>query len=351
MNCGFLVFFWWYELCFFCAFFCGMNCVFFCLFLWYDLCFFVLFCGMYELCCFLCFILWYDLCFFVLFCGMNCGFFSFFGGMNCVFLLFFVVWIVFSFVLFLWYELWFCLCFFSFLSGMNCVFFLCFFLWYEFFFVLYFVVWIVFFGAFCGMNWCFFVLFFLVWIVFFVLFCGMNCVFFAFFCGMFFLLFFLVWIVFFLMLFLWYDLWLLEIENKLNNIFPSQFQDRTGWKRAWFVFCLCFFFLWYDLCFFLLFCGMNCVFCVLFFLVWIVFSFVHKKISISLEKMKLRPPDSTAFGPAAQQMSHTISFFPTSFSKESLRSEPMPGAGMWQHVIIIWCVLRASTTIVEGTPL
>jgi hypothetical protein len=39
---------------------------------------------------------------------------------------------------------------------------------------------------------------------------------------------------------------------------------------------------------------------------------------------------STAFGPAAQQMSHTISFFPTSFPKKTLKSEPMPGAGMWK---------------------
>ena len=211
------------------------------------------------------------------FCGMTCVFFVF-CGMNCVFL---------------------CALF----CGMNCVFFLCFF----------FVVWLVFF-------WCIFV----------------------------------VWIVFFLMLFLWYDLWLLEIENKLNNIFNSQFQDWTGWKRAGFVFCLCFFvvllvcffvlFLWYDLwflfvlflwsdlffivvwlVFFVLFCGMTCVFlCVFFcgmtcvcfcvfsvvwlvslfvlflwydlcfFVVWIVFFLcffvvwiAHKKISISLEKMKL----------------------------------------------------------------
>jgi hypothetical protein len=29
----------------------------------------------------------------------------------------------------------------------------------------------------------------------------------------------------------------------------------------------------------------------------------------------------------------------------------MPGAGMWKNVIIIWCALRTSTTIVGGTPL
>ena len=29
-------------------------------------------------------------------------------------------------------------------------------------------------------------------------------------------------------------------------------------------------------------------------------------------------------------MSHTISFFPTSFPKKKLKSEPMPGAGMWK---------------------
>jgi hypothetical protein len=29
-------------------------------------------------------------------------------------------------------------------------------------------------------------------------------------------------------------------------------------------------------------------------------------------------------------MSHTISFFPTSFPKKTLKSEPMPGAGMWK---------------------
>ena len=114
------------------------------------------------------------------------------------------------------------------------------------------------------------------------------------------------------------------------------------------------------LCFF---CGRNCVFCFCFFsgmncdffgvfLVWIVCFLCfflcsgapekhkkkqqtkHNKISISLKKMKLRPPDLDSLrtsGPA--NVSHHF-LFPTSFPKESLRSEPMPGAGMWKNVII-----------------
>jgi hypothetical protein len=254
----------------------------------------------------------------------------------------------------------------------------------------------------------------------------MNC-----FLWLFFVFFFVVWIVDFLVV------WFVVCGNRKhsNHIFPSQFQERTSWKRAWFVFfCFCFlvwrvvFFAFFsavwivgflsfvcgmNCCFLCFFCGMNCVFfvcffvvmicvfcafcgmnCVFFgdflwydlclflwydfFVVWIVFFCVFyvffclflcflcvfvcvwerrknikktEEISVSSEKMKLRPPDLDSLrtsGPA--NVSHHF-LFPTSFPKESLRSEPMPGAGKWKNVIIIWCVLRTSTTIVGGTPL
>ena len=214
-------------------------------------------------------------------------------------------------------------------GSLEVTYFLCFFFWYE-------------------LCFCFFLCsFFVVCIVVFLrFFSGMNCVFLFF-----------VWIVFLFVLFFWYEL-------------------------CFFIF-LCFF-----LCFF---CGMNCVlflcffcgrncfffwyelwFCLCLFLVWIVFFLCfflcsgapekhkkkhkkaqkkHEKSTISLEKMNLRPPGLDSLrtsGPA--NVSHHF-LFPTSFPKESFRSEPMPGAGKWKNVIIICCVLRTSTTIVGGTPL
>ena len=292
------------------AFFCGMNCVFlcfvffvvwffFCVF-WCELCFF---CGMiYFL---LCVFFWYELCFF----------WCFFGGMNCVFCcVFLVVWIVFFcviwyglcfFLCFLWYEL---CCFLCFFCGMICVsgnrkpikqYFpltnsrpnmlktrmICFFLYgfrflfvpfwlYELcFFCAFFVVWIV---CFC------FCVFFVVWIVFlwyelcFFVFCGVNCVFFVFF-G-------------------WYELCFLCFFG-------------MG--------CVFLFFLWYELCFFV-FLWYELCFCLCIFLCpgapekqktkhkkaqkskQINTKKKHKKIIISLEKMKLRPPDDSlrTSGPA-----------------------------------------------------
>ena len=104
----------------------------------------------------------------------------------------------------------------------------------------------------------FFVLFFVVWIVlfFFVLFWWYDLCFFP-----------------LCLLFLWYDLWLLAIENKLNNVFPSTFQERTGWKRASLVSFVLFFWVWLVFFLCLFFCGMTCVFCV-FFVVWLVVFFV-----------------------------------------------------------------------------
>ena len=129
-------------------------------------------------------------------------------------------------------------------------------------------------------------------------FCGMNC-FFCFFCGMifFFLLCFYLWyeLCFFLCFFLWYELLLF----------------------------LCFF-LWYELFVF------RAFFCAFFLCSGAPEKHKkkHKNISISLEKMNLRPPALDSFrtsGPA--NVSHHF-LFPTSFPKKTLRSEPMPGAGM-----------------------
>ena len=275
-----------------------------------------------------CVFLWYEL-FFFFFCVCVCVCFLCYEP--CFFLCFFVIWIVFFFVLFfcgmiffcafLWYELCIFLCLF-FVVWIVFFFGAFFVVWIVFFLVLFLVVWIVFFFAFLWYELCFFLCFFLWYKLFFFLcFCGMNCVFLCFFLWYelcFFLAFFVAWVVFFLCFFFWC---FLAIENKLDNSFPSQFQGRTGWKHAWFVFffflCLflwyelcffffvCFFFLWYELCFFLVlflwyelcflwyelcfffvlfFCGMNCVFfcafflwyelCfffVLFLVVWIVF--------------------------------------------------------------------------------
>ena len=86
----------------------------------------------------------------------------------------------------------------------------------------------------------------------------------------------MVWIVLFFVFFL-VLLWVVsgnwkQIKHYLVTIFLSQFQGRTGWKRAWFVVFLVLFvvwiifflvlFLWYELSFF---CGMNCCFFCVFF--------------------------------------------------------------------------------------
>ena len=77
------------------------------------------------------------------------------------------------------------------------------------------------------------------------------------------------------------------------------------------------------------FCLFLCFLCV-FVCVWERRKNIKKteEISVSSEKMKLRPPDLDSLrtsGPA--NVSHHF-LFPTSFPKESFRSEPMPGAGM-----------------------
>ena len=253
------------------CFFCGMNCVFF-------LGGFFLW---YELCVFfvLFFVVWIVF-FFVFFCGMNCVF-VFFCGMNCVFFCvffvllwyaFFVVWIVF----FLWYELCFFLCFFL---WYELWFFLCFFLWYE--------------------------------LCFFAFICGMNC-FFCFFLWyeLFFFLCFYLWyeLCFFLCFFLWYEL----------------------------LFFLCFF-LWYELCFFF-----RAFFCAFF-----LCSGAPEKHKKKHKKKSTKTPaflwkkwisgllPSTAFGPAAQQMSHTISFFQPPFPKKLSGVSPCQERECEKNVMII----------------
>ena len=87
----------------------------------------------------------------------------------------------------------------------------------------------------------------------------------------------------------------------------------------------CFFFvcfMFFFVCF--------CVFCAFLFVFGSAGKNIKKteEISVSSEKMKLRPPDLDSLrtsGPA--NVSHHF-LFPTSFPKESFRSEPMPGAGM-----------------------
>ena len=163
------------------------------------------------------------------------------------------------------------------------------------FFVFFFVIWIVFFlGAFCDMNcvflWyelLFFLLFCVVWIVSFLLFGGMNCVFFVFFwwCECFFCVF----LVFFC---------------GMNCVSFCVFL-----RYVWLVFFWCFF------------CGMNCVFFCAFFCTR------ERRTSTKKHKRSTRKSaflwkkwssgrlTSTAFGPAAQQMCHTISFFQPPFQK------------------------------------
>ena len=174
--------------------------------------------------------------------------------------------------------------------------------------------------------------FFEVWILFFV-----HC-----FCA-----FFVVWIVFFLWCFLCYDLWLLAMENKLDHISPHNFKNERAENAHDWCFFWCFW-LWYDLCFLFLLVWTAFIFfkCIVVWLVFLLCFFLwydlcffswyflwydlcffcalerrkstnkkHKKMSISLEKMKLRPPDLGSLrtgGPA--NVSHH-SFFQPPFLK------------------------------------
>ena len=100
------------------------------------------------------------------------------------------------------------------------------------------------------------------------------------------------------------------------------------------VFFLCFF-LCYELCFFLCFflCYELCFFCAFFCARERRESTKkaqkkHEKISFSLEKMKLRRPDLDSLRASGPANVSRHFLFPTSFPKESIRSEPIPGAGM-----------------------